>query len=279
LRTTRKDRKLARIRRDVLLPSAVAFDLEYEEEAAKPTPEGPLEVAFRMVCMGYDMWLYVSGAEGFPSLSARCRRLGRRLVRRKLLYTGLDASTIMAHATPLLLAKTGGDLWGEIDGETLPGTDHHHGLFTRVSDFYPLKRIPREVLPKALAEFEVMETHEPRGEVVQGEHPASPYTQALLDGKNPDDDPELVEGQKLYARDYFINQILTRTVRYALWAHRGPPNSTYDLVEKKVLNINELNDLSDPRLPQLYARSLSAWIAGSRPYREFALQQVARVPL
>jgi hypothetical protein len=131
-----------------------------------------------------------------------------------------------------------------------------------VSSFYPLPRESADFMERCAGEFRVMETHKPREPVVENPSEANEYSQALLRGENPDDDPTLVEMQRKYARDFFIDRATFTAI-----------NKAIDKKDRRILGdkMVRFTMVDDPRqAAELRERALAAWTEGLGPYREYA---------
>lgn len=258
------------MRRAVLIPACVNFDLDYAVESVRPGTSPP-QRAFQLVACGYDMLLATAASpRAFPTRRATNRWRGSRAVWAKLLWQGLDASIFLANAVPVLMARTEGKLGDNGEDANLVPTDpaYHLALRGRVQDFYPLSSEDKLFLHGCLAEFRVMGNREPRQEVLEGKQPAMPYSQALMRGDNPDEDPRLVSEQKRYARDYFINQAIIAATKIAM-EYKSGRRGTWKFFMDKVVDIAEQGD--DARTRAFRARFLRAWMAGNGAYRNYVL--------
>jgi hypothetical protein len=258
------------MRRAVLVPACVNFDLDFAVETVRPGTNPP-QRAFQLVACGYDMLLATAASpRAFPVRHALTRWRGSRAVGAKLLWQGLDASIFLAHAVPVLMARMEGQLGDNGEDANLVPSDaeYHLALRGRVQDFYPLPSADKLFLHGCLAEFRVMGNREPRAEVLEGTQPATPYSQALMRGDNPDDDPQLVSDQKRYARDYFINQAVIAATKIGL-EHESGRRGTWKFFSDKVIDLTEHGD--DSRTRAFRARLLRGWMAGNVAYRNYVL--------
>jgi hypothetical protein len=280
-------RRAERIKYTVLKRHALTYDLDQKKDYLTPGLTPP-EVAYGMILCGYDLLLRIAD-NGVPSLERRTRRRARKWMHEMLLYFASQPAQLLSHMIPTLYAATGGRLsdTGQDEGSEIFEPAHHLALERAVEDFFPLptkimldsmpkklgmqvtglnkgrrgRNMFRHLLDRAMAEFHVMETHEPREEVVKGDEPASDYSAALLRGENPDENPELVEAQRLYARDYFINRASIFATRAAL------PREDFQRLDQHYVQVLDPND---PGMEKYRKRLLAAWIEGSRRYREYA---------
>jgi hypothetical protein len=253
---------MADLKRESLQQEALQFDLDPAGDYAKPG-NSPPERAFQVLWCAFDLILSVTEV-GFPSYDRRTCKRTAKWVKANLLYQAAQTSSILAHALPSLLVETDGSLsWdGSEPDDEVVGAEHHARLLTSIADFYPLVAWRKSAIEVCLGEFKVLETHKPRPEVAKGDEIGSEYSEALLRGENPDDDPRLVEVQRRYAFDYFFNRASVLAMTTAL-------AQDYGLVEDKLACLWKSND--DPRIPAYLARARAAWVEGSRSYREYAL--------
>jgi hypothetical protein len=274
-----KSRRLAYLKRAALQAHALKYDLDPSQDYGRPG-NSPAERAFHLLSCGFDMLLVVLGPDGFPSLHSRTRKRGSKWVRQRLPWQGAAGAGVMARAVPALLAAMGGRIGDDAEGGAEPVVDpqFHLALKRSVDDFFsapgkavlqlpftgfPDKAVLRE-LDQCTAEFAVLESGKPREEVARGERPANRYSLALLNGEDPHTDPELVEMQRRYARDYFIYTASLAAMKAAMAA------PDMQRLSRKVI---PFLDPEDPRISKYRARALAAWIEGSRPYREYALME------
>lgn len=256
-------RQLAHLKRETLKTHALKYDLDPALDYAKPG-NSPPERAFQLLACGFDLMMVVMGA-GFPARRRRGRRSARRWVRQNLPWAGANGAAFMACALPTLLAEMDGRLCEDGDDDAEAVVDPHHHLMLRrtVEDFYP-KLHPdkqRQKLDSCAAEFDVIREHRPREEVTSGKERPTGYSLALMRGEEPDDDPELVEAQRRYARDYFMYKASLATMASA--AHVADVRR---LTRKAIPSL----DPGARRVSRYRSRALAAWIEGSRPYRQYA---------
>jgi hypothetical protein len=240
----------------MLKGKAVAHGIDPAGDYMRPG-NNPAEQAFQLVKCGLDMLLYVS-EHAFPTLDKRSRKRGPKWIREAILYSGDRGSMLLAHGMTALMAKMGGRLTGDEPPELT--AEHHQKLYDTVKSFYPVKKASGFV-EGCMREFEVMETHEPRPAVVEGEQSANEYSQALMRGENPDEYPELVAVQRDYSRDYFIDRAIYVAVRHSL-----DPKDV-QVLEKKLVRFVMV---SDSEAAELRTRSFRAWTEGMKPYLEYA---------
>jgi hypothetical protein len=286
----RKQRRAERLKLEVLQKHALDFDVDPEVDYARPG-NSPPERAFHLLGCGFDLLIAIAD-KGFPSLDRRTRQRGGKWIQEELVLLGREPSQFLAHAIPALFAASRGrlDNSDQEGNEELFDPEHHRALGRTLADFYPLpkeieispeeraarkakglyapggperrRQVFRHVLDECLAEFHVMERHQPREEVARGVEPANEYSLALLHGQEPNDDPELVETQRRYARDFFINRASLNAIKAALDA------ADFRLLSDKLIEVLEPGDR---RISEYRTRELAAWIEGTRSYREYAL--------
>jgi hypothetical protein len=258
-----------------LRPQALAYELE-PSDCVPGSGDRPPQLAFQLLGTGYDLLVELADPDVFPSLDRSARRRGPRLIRKNLLWGGAEASLILAHAMPTLYARMDGRLTapGEEglraatrgdDGEApLTPAEHLRALET-LKGYYPLVRdLLRAAYDWCLREFKVLEEGVPRGEVGSGSQPAMPYSAALLRHEDPSQDPALVAGQRMHARDHFINETTLKAVEFAIGMEDWPR------VSDKVLRLVEAPE--DPAVVRWRDRALAAWTRGSGPYLAVARQ-------
>jgi hypothetical protein len=253
--------RLAKLKLDVLKKGAHVFDIDPTRDYMKPG-NSPPEQAFMVASCSLDFLIHLSQV-AFPAVGRRTRKRGGKWVMQALLFHGGAGMELLAHASPALMVAMDGRLSADQPAESVIGADHHLRFQKAVESFYPLGLDRRKFLENCLAEFRVMETHEPRGPVVEGTQSANEYSQALLRGENPDDDPELVSMQREYARDFFIDRATYDAVTNAL-----------EPADVKIMldDFARFVTLDDPKAAlKLRARALAGWSEGLKPYLEYAL--------
>jgi hypothetical protein len=269
--STRQERKLEREKFEALEAYALKYDLEPRFDHGR-LGNSPPERAFHLLCCGFDM-LIVLMASGFPSLDRRTMKNAAKWTREALVWNGANAAGFTARVCATLFAEMRGRLGdgAEDDVDAVEEPQFHLSLRRSVEDFFPLFQARRAaagsgqvdpLVEACEAEFEVMRTGKPRKEVADGTEPANEYSLALLHGEDPNHDPELVALQRRYARDYFIYRAARGATQTSMF-----DNDVARLQPKTIPFL----DPNDPRLSDYRARALSAWMKGSRPYREYAL--------
>jgi hypothetical protein len=254
------------LKRAVLIPACVNFDLEYDQEIVRPGTSPP-QHAFQLVVMGYDLMMAtIASGNGFPAAGAMTRWRAARAARRKFLWTGLQGSIFLANAMIVLMSRMLGQL--DDDGEDkglLPvDPEYHLGLRRRLQDFYPLPSEQKVYLHEALAEFRVLGKREPRKEVAEGSEWGTGYSRALMEGEDPDEDPRLRWEQVRYGRDYFINKTSIAAAMMVL--EQGRRRGLYVAFKENVIDIAQ-GDNAKARAVR--ARSLRAWRNGALAYRTY----------
>jgi hypothetical protein len=256
---------------EVLKKNALAYDVEPDDAYMRPG-NNPPETAFQLLRCGIEM-LLVMADHGFPTLDTKLRKKGGKYMRQALYYYGDAGATIFGQMAPLLYMKVGGHLSGEEPPELT--VEHHCKLYETVSSFFPYRKKPK-LTQECLREFRVLEEHElPQEDVEEEDQPEdnsseggqqkgpwlSEYAQALLRGENPDDDPALVQLQRDYARDHFIE----KATRVALRASLAPNDRK--LFQGKLVGSRTLEE---PVATEFRERIRNAWIEGCQSYLEYA---------
>jgi hypothetical protein len=241
----------------MLKAKALAYDVDPAGDYMRPG-NSPPEQAFQLLKCGLEM-LLIAAEVYFPVRSRKYQKKGPKWLRTGVLYHGEGGALVLARAAPLLMVKADGFL--EVDQPPELTTEHHRQLFGQVQSFYPLSKLLGNLLEDMEAEFKVMENHEPRDKVVSGEERGTEYSQALMRGENPDEDPELVAAQREFAIDYFIDTALH-------WGCRGALNTN----DQKILKEKwmRLPELPDSAVAEHRARLREAWREGIKPYLEYA---------
>jgi hypothetical protein len=280
----RQDRKLEQQKGNALLGYALNFDLDTEANYFRAGNSPPAR-AFQLLSCGFDMALTFTD-QAFPSFDKGAMKTGRKWAREAIAWSGAHAGLFMARAAPTLLARTHGRLGSDAEDSVEAITDPDFFLWLKacVKDFFPRARHSASepdldtLIEACDAEFVVIDEGKPREKVKveDGEEPTNPhslalkrgddppndYSLALMRGDDPRKDPELLEAQRLYARDYFIYEAALGCLQALLFVP-----DLRRLVDKLILTF----DLSDPRMSEYRQKALAAWVEASRPYREYAL--------
>lgn len=261
-------RKLEQAKQRALRIHALNFDLDPDLDYFRPGNRPP-ERAFQVLSMGFDM-AAVMMDKAFPSLDKRTVKKGRNWALEALLVNGVHCGTFLSRAAFALLARMRG--WSGEDAEdgveVVPDPRIHLSLKASIEDFYSLVRHSsaiydvKPLLAACEAEFVVMETGEPREEVAEGEESANEFSAALLRGEDARNDPGLMEAQRLYARDWYIQQMALGGAQTSMWIQDGRK-----LSPKMIRYL----DPNEPRLAKYRTTALAAWVEASRPLREYAL--------
>jgi hypothetical protein len=261
----RAQRKEARLKRAVLIPACVNFDLEYDEELVRPGTSPPQQ-AFQLVLMGYEVMIATIAGSGFPAPGAFTHWRAARAARRKFLFTGLFVSNFLGNAMTMLMARMLGQIGdhGEDEGMLPTEPEYHLDQRARLQDFYPLNSQMKLALHEALAEFRVLGSGEPREAVAEGNEWGTEYSQALIRGEHPEEDPGLRWDQIRYARDYYINSVSIATTQWLLETHKV--RGLYGIFENKVVDITTGDT---PKVRALRARTLRAWVEGAAAYHHY----------
>jgi len=264
----RQDRKLQEAKRNALLGYALNFELEPDGDYFR-AGNNPPEHAFQLLSCGLDMSLaFIDKA--FPSFDRGTLKKGRKWAREAIAWSGGNSGGFMARAVPTLLARTHGRVGDDADDsvEAITDPDFHLSMRKSVEDFFPRLRHSaaegdiKSLVEQCDAEFAVIDKGGPREAVAEGEEPASEYSLALMRGEDPSQDGELLEAQRLYARDYFIHRAALAAAQTLMF-----------LADVKRLwpKLIVVFDPNEPRMSEYRQQALAAWVEASRPYREYAL--------
>jgi hypothetical protein len=261
-----------KLRRKVLAPLGYNLDLDFDLDHQDRVVSRPQE-ALILVSGGFDLLLRITEPEVFPSLSRAARRRGSRLIRRDIVYGGHNASIFLAVALGELLARTGQGFESNGSADPGPGPEHYRALRAAVEDYFTINtgrggRVLsyEELMEPCLVEFLVMEKREPNRLVNAGQERASRYNAMLLEGADPERDAEVVEEQRRYARDYFMNKAAVWAVTLSLTQQAG---GGWMHVEPDLLDLGKV----EPDARKVVAhrkRSLAAWREGASHYLEYA---------
>jgi hypothetical protein len=208
------------------------------------------------------MLIYLIDAEAFPAVDKKARKRGSRWTQQALLFHGLAGALVLAHGITTLMVQLEGRFTNDEGDEDVIDVSCHRRLQEAVTSFYPLPLDSSKLMDRCLGEFKVMETHEPREAVVENPSQANEYSQALLRGENPDEDPALVATQREYARDFFIDRATYSAFSKAI------DKKDRKLLRDKMVRFTQVHD--PKQVAELRERTLAAWIEGARPYREYA---------
>jgi hypothetical protein len=252
------------------------YDIDNEADWVKPG-NTPVQKAFQQSKYGLELLFRFTEPDQFPSPDKTSRRLGAKLIKRHLLFSGAVHGTFFAMALAELLARTEGRLHYDEpvpDGEL--GSPMYYRRFRETTqDFYPAEERTLYLLDnRAPAEFRVLETGEPRESVRSGEEAGTGYSAALLRGENPSGNPALVKEQWEYARDYFIWSCEKAMMPSAM----ERPTRAQEHVTHVTGVIADLVDLpspeaggpgEDPKRITYRARALERWEASARSYLSY----------
>jgi hypothetical protein len=265
---------------EVLKKHALRYGVEPDEDYMRPG-NNPAETAFQLLRCGIDM-VVVMADNGFPTQDKGLRKKAGKYMRQSLFYYGDWGGIIFGQMVPLLYVKTHGRLSGEEPPELT--VEHHRKLYETASSFYPYMKNPK-LTGQVLREFTVLETNElpeddeedenrsdrdqPEGDEFEEKRqvikpkgpPLSEYAQALERGENPDSDPALVQRQRDYARDFFIEKATSVALKTAL-----SPNDRKLFAGKFVRSFA----LEESKAEDFRNRIRSAWIEACQIYLEYA---------
>jgi hypothetical protein len=243
----------------VLKPDALKFALEPGEDYARPGNSPPAR-ALQVLSCAYDLAIEL-GRSGLPTMDRRIQRKASKWVVQDIIYrSGPVAVNVLAVALPKILAKTGGNLDGAITGR-VASVEQHERLRVAVEDFFPLMGQIKTNADAGLAEYEVMETKKPRTEVAEGNELGSAYSEALVRGDDPDEDPQLVAEQRRWAMDYFISVTTYYSIQLLI-------ELDFPKIKDKMTGFLELEGQEREEFRE---RLLGAWVRGSKPYMDYAL--------
>jgi hypothetical protein len=257
------------------------YDIDHSADWVKPG-NTPVQKAFQQSKYGLELLFRFAEPDQFPSLDRMSRRLGAKLVKRGLLYTGAVHAPFFAQALAELLARTEGRLHYDEpvpEGE-LGSPLYYRSLRETIQDFYAADAPALEQLDdRGPAEFRVLETGEPREKVRSSEEAGTGYSAALLRGENPNDDPALVKEQWEYARDYFIWSFEKAMMPTAMERPMRPHAREHfrelvaDLVD--LTSPESGGPGEDPKRIAYRARALERWEASARSYLSYAALDAA----
>jgi hypothetical protein len=250
------------------------FDVDPKADWFKPG-NTPVQKAFQQSKNGLELLLVFIEPDQFPSLDRTSRRHGAKLIKRNLLHIGAVQGPYLGQALAALMAKTQGRLRFDepIPEGDLGSSAYYVRLRAMIQDFYPALPATSTLLDEtAPAEFEVLETGEPREAVRSGEEAGSGYSAALLRGENPNEDPALVKEQWEYARDFFICGCEVAAVHSAM----DRPRRTRFVFEDVVADLINFTTpesggpQGDPKRLAYRAQALKRWEPSVRSFLSYA---------
>ncbi len=259
------------------------YDVDHTADWFKPGNK-PVQKAFQQSKNGLALLFVFIEPDQFPSLDRTSRRHGAKLIKRNLLHVGAVQAPYLGQALATLMAKTQGRLRFDepIPEGALGSSPYYVRLRAMIHDFYPALPETLTLLDEtAPAEFEVLETGEPREAVRSGEEAGSGYSAALLRGENPNDDPALVKEQWEYARDFFIWQCEYAAVRAAM----DRPRRTRFIFEDVVADLINLTKpeqggpQGDPKRLAYRAQALKRWEPIARSFLSYAALDATAEPV
>jgi hypothetical protein len=269
---------------EVLKKNALRYDVDPDADYMKPG-NNPAETAFQLLRCGIEM-LVVMADKGFPSQDKGLRKKAGKYMRQALFYYGEWGAIIFGQMAPLLYVKMDGRLSGDEPPELT--VEHHRKLYETANSFFPYMK-DLKLAEQVLREFTILETHEipeeeedeikpdrdqPEGDEFEGKQreaskpmgpPLSEYAQALERGENPDSDPALVQRQRDYARDFFIEKATSVALKVSL-----SPNDRKLFAGKFVRSFT----LEESKAKEFRDRLRNAWIEGCQTYLEYARMDV-----
>jgi hypothetical protein len=270
---------------EILKKHALRYGVEPDDDYMRPG-NNPAETAVQLLRCGIDM-LLVMADNGFPTQDRGLRKKAGKYIRQALFYYGDWGAIIFGQMAPLLYVKMDGRLSGEEPPELT--VEHHRKLHQTASSFFPYMK-ELGITAAVLREFKVLETHElpkedeetqvvgnlsdrdqPEGDewdqdkLAEQATPNKPrlseYAQALQRGENPDDDPALVQKQRDYARDFFIEKATSAALKASL-----APQDRKVFARKFVRSFG----LEEPDASEFRDRIRNSWIEGCQTYLEYA---------
>jgi hypothetical protein len=201
---------------------------------------------------------------GFPSQDRRTQKKGGKWMVQDVIYRGGPQGVeLLAHAMPILMTLSGGDLEGAIPGPVPPLERHeqHEQMLTTVKDFFPIAAPKyRQQLENFDAEYRMMKTRQPRERVAEGKEAASAYAQALQRGEDPDQDPALVADQRRWARDFFISEA-------TIWACRLVLDLDFMKLAEKTCRMSRMTEREGRE--EFRERMLDVWVRGTGSYMDY----------
>jgi len=186
----------SRLVRRLLLAESVG--LNFDVETIRPG-NTPAQLAYGFVSCGGLLLIDSAEPDGVPSLDKRTRKQVAKAVARSLDQQGpRQAAVFLAQAYAIDLYEFFRFRGDEANAEP------HLGFQQLIQEHFPLSDEPLARLEATRAEYRTLEVHEVRDEVRIGVEIGTGYSRALidpdfLDGRNPDDDEELVQIQRRYA--------------------------------------------------------------------------------
>jgi len=182
----------------LLSPLAESVGLNFDVETIRPG-NTPTQLAYGFVSCGGLLLIDSAEPDGVPSLDKRTRKQVAKAVARSLDQQGArQAAVFLAQAYAIDLYEFFHFRGDEANAEP------YLGFQQLIQEHFPLSDEPLARLEATRAEYRTLEIHEVREEVRIGVEIGTGYSRALidpdfLDGRNPDDDEELVQIQRGYA--------------------------------------------------------------------------------
>ena len=190
--------RYSKLVRTLLSPLAEAVDLNFNVETIRPG-NTPAQIAYGFVSCGGMLLIDSAESEGIPSLDKGTRNQLAKSIARSLDRQGAgEAAIFLAQAYAIDLYEFFRFRGDEANAEPQLGFQH------LVQEHFPLADELLARLDATRAEYRTLETQAVRDEVRIGVELGTGYSRALLDpdfldGRDPDDDKELVEIQRSYA--------------------------------------------------------------------------------
>jgi hypothetical protein len=218
--------RYAGLRRQVLEPVAASADLSYDLEGLDPGTS-PIQLAYGLVTCGTDLLLGCAEPDegAFPALNKRARKRGAKAVARAANGSGARAaSVLLAHAMATYLAET---LPYVGDAERAARQGPLRDLIAR---HFPISDDGLQAVEDGRAEYRTLDTHRVREEVYIGAESGTGYHHALMRGEDPDDDPEIVNVQVIYAGRFLRLSALRVAIRTTVG------DAAFEAVEPRLLH-------------------------------------------
>jgi hypothetical protein len=259
-----------KLRNRIVSLLAYDVDLEYDHDLSR-RPETASEEALMLVACGFDLLMRITEPDAFPSLSRLNRRRGSRLIRSDITFGGGNAAIFLTIALSELLSRTGPNLDSANGTDEQQASADYRAFGATVSDFFSLRKRrilldTDQLVTRHLGEFEMLEHGRPQHAVETGEARPSRFAAKLMAGEDPSSDPALVEEQRLYARDYYVNGATRQAIELSLDA--GRPGSRFPAIGGGILDLSKV-DPETSRVRAQRKRLLDAWREGAASYLEY----------
>jgi hypothetical protein len=205
------------------------LEIHNMQETGKAGP-APEQQAFALMSFGLPIYREMGHAKYFPARTRSARRRGARGVRASLRTSeGERAVIFMTHAVPAFAVA----FWqcqarqGEID-DAAPYEHYHGSVRSLLQRYHPLSNEDERALADARRDVDVFETRTPVSE--RGLPARTGYAIGLMEGRNPDEDPRLVESHVGHALHVFRIKAQNHALRVGL------DSAVYESVEPQLLS-------------------------------------------